>query len=79
MLMPITNLQFQKISIPTKWKVIGNSEGVGSLKSHNFYKESGISTLMEGFKAKTFCGGTYGYFLEQQNGINTSIRKNCIS
>ena len=30
------NVQFQKISISTPWKVIGNYEGVGGLKSQNF-------------------------------------------
>ena len=29
-------MQFQKISIPTPWKVNGNSEGVGGLQSQNF-------------------------------------------
>ena len=32
-------MQFQKISIPTPWKVNGNSEGVGSQKP-KFKKES---------------------------------------
>ena len=34
--LPCQNVQFQKISIPTPWKVNGNSEGVGGLKSQNF-------------------------------------------
>ena len=34
-------MKFQKISIPTSWKVNGNSEGpVVDLKSQNFKKES---------------------------------------
>ena len=33
------NVQFQKISIPTPWKVNGNSEGVGGLKSKNFERK----------------------------------------
>ena len=34
------NVQFQKISIPTPWKVSGNSEVVGGLKGQNLKKES---------------------------------------
>ena len=33
-------VQLQKISIPTPWKVNGNSEGVGGLKSQNFIRKS---------------------------------------
>ena len=33
------NVQFQKISIPTPWKVHGSSEGVGGLKSQNFKRK----------------------------------------
>lgn len=34
------NVGFQKIFIPTQWKVIGNSKGMWALKSQNFIKES---------------------------------------
>ena len=34
------NVQFQKISISTPWKVNGNSKGVGDLKSQSFLKKS---------------------------------------
>ena len=37
-------MQFQKISIPTPWKVNGNSEGVGGLKSQNFKRKVWGST-----------------------------------
>ena len=33
-------MQFQKISIPTPWKVIGNSEGVGGSRKPKFLKDS---------------------------------------
>ena len=56
-------MQFQKISIPTPWKVNGNSEGVGGLKSQNFKRKvwglSGNSRGVGGgggLNQKTFCG-----------------------
>ena len=70
-------MQLQKISIPTPWKVNGNSEGVGGLKSQNFKRPvqglTGISRGVEGggggegggFKPKTFCGRGMDIFLEQ--------------
>ena len=43
------NVQFQKISIPTLWKVNGNSEGGGDLKSQNFKrKERGLTGISRG-------------------------------
>ena len=35
-------VQFQKISIPTLWKVNGNSEGVRGLKSQIFKRKYGV-------------------------------------
>ena len=64
-------MQFQKISIPTPWKVNGNSEGVGGLKSQNFKRNvlgvTGISRGVGGFKPKNLPWEGYGYFLEQHN------------
>ena len=36
---PNLNVQFQKISIPTPWKVNGNSEGVVGLEGQNFVRK----------------------------------------
>ena len=62
-------VQFQKISIPTPWKVNGNSEGVGGLKSQNFKRKvwglSGNSRGVGGFKLKNLPWEGYGYFMEQ--------------
>ena len=62
-------VQFQKISIPTPWKVNGNSEGVGGLKSQNFKREvwgsSGNSRGVGGVKPKNLLWEGYGYFMEQ--------------
>ena len=68
------NVQFQKISIPTPWKVNENSEGVGGLKSQNFKRKvwglSGNSRGVGGggFKPKNLPWEGYGYFMEQHNG-----------
>ena len=62
-------MQFQKISIPTPWKVNVNSEGVGGLKSQNFKRKvwglTGNSRGVGGFKSKKLLREGYGYFLEQ--------------
>ena len=46
-------VQFQKISMPTLWKVNGNSKGVGGLESQNFKRNvwglTGISRGVGGF------------------------------
>ena len=64
-----SNVQFQKISIPTPWKVNGNSKGVGGLKSQNFKRPvwglTGNSRGVGGFKPKNLPWEGYGYFLEQ--------------
>ena len=56
-------VQFQKISIPTPRKVIGNSEGEGCLKSQNGGGGGGAQkkTLQEGggFKPKNLPWGGY--------------------
>ena len=73
----LTIVQFQKISIPVPWKVNGNSEGVGGLKSQNFKRNvwglTGISRGVGGFKPKNLPWEGYGYFLEQH------IRPDCAS
>ena len=65
------NVQFQKISILTPWKVNGNSEGVGGLKSQTFKRKvwglSGNSRGVGGFKPKNLPWEEYGYFMEQHN------------
>ena len=35
MFVELSTVHFQKLSIPTPWKVSGNSKGVGGLKSPN--------------------------------------------
>ena len=64
-------MQLQKISIPTPWKVNGNSKGVGGLKSQNSKRPvwglTGISRGVGGFKPKNLLWEGYGYFLEQHN------------
>ena len=71
-------MQFQKISIPTPWKVNGNSERVGDLKSQNFKRNewglAGIFRGVGGFKPKNLLWEGYGYFLEQHIGESWSIR-----
>lgn len=54
-------MQFQKISIQTLWKVIGNFEGEDSLKHQNFHP----SGLGEFKPINLPWEGEYGYFLEQ--------------
>ena len=53
-------VQFQKISTPTPWKVNGNLEGVGGLKSQNFKKMvwglTGSSRGVGDSNQKTFPG-----------------------
>ena len=45
----LDNVQFQKISIPTAWKVNGNSEGVGALESQNFKRNAlGLTGISRG-------------------------------
>ena len=67
-------VQFHKISIPTPWKVDGNSEGVGGLKSQNFKRKvwglTGNSRGVGGggVKLKSLPWEGYGYFLEQHIG-----------
>ena len=66
-------VQFQKISIPTPWKVNGNSKGVGGggskKKSQNFKRNvwglTGISRVVRRLKPKSLLWEGYGYFLEQ--------------
>ena len=62
-------MQFQKISIPTPWKVSGNSKGVGGLKCQNFKRKvwglTGNFRGVEGFKPKNLLWEGYGCFLEQ--------------
>ena len=64
-------MQFQKISIPTPWKVNGNSEEVGGLKGQNFKRKvwglSGNSRGVGGFKPTNLPWEGYGCFLEQHN------------
>ena len=54
------NVQFQKISIPTPWKVNANSEAVEGLESQNFKRKvlglTGISRGVGDSNQKTFCG-----------------------
>ena len=77
-------MQFQKISIPTPLKVIGNSEGEGGSKTMKLnwkfqgWREGGGGGG-GGVQPKTFCGG-YGYFLEQHNEILQCLgfRINCL-
>ena len=61
-------MQFQKMSIPTPWRVNGNSEGVGGLESQdvkrNVWGLTGISRGVGGFKPKNLPLEEYGYFLE---------------
>ena len=66
--------QFQKISIPTLWKVIGNSEGVGVSKTKIFKGKYGAKLEFlkgggggVGLKPKNLLLGRYGYFLEQHH------------
>ena len=67
------NVHFQKISIPTPWKVIGNSFGEGVLKVK--FLEAKYQAKLEfprgrgDAKQKTFHGGGggYGYFLKLHN------------
>ena len=60
------NVQFQKKSIPTPWKVIGNSLGEGGLKSQIL--ETKYEANLEfpggrwGAKQKPFCGGCMDIF-----------------
>ena len=67
-------VQFQKITITTPRKIIGNSEGVGVSKT-NFLKESMKLNwkFLEGERVKTkkLLWGKYGYFLEPNVIINT--------
>ena len=66
------NVWFQKISIPTPWKVIRNSDGEGVSKA-KMYKEKYKVTLEipggreGGFKRKNLSWGRYQFFLEQHN------------
>ena len=61
------------MSIPTPWKVSGNSEGVEGLERQNFKRNilglTGISRGVGGgggeFKPKDLLLEGYGYFLEQ--------------
>ena len=54
------NVQFQKMSIPTPWKVNGNLKGVGGLESQNFKRNvlglTGISRGWGELNQKSFCG-----------------------
>ena len=65
------NVQFQKISIPTPWKVNGNSKGVEGLKSQIFRRKvwglTGNSRRVGGFKPKSLPWEGYGYFLGRNN------------
>ncbi len=71
------NVQFQKISIPTAWKVIGNSKGVGGRSQKpKFLKESmGLNWNFQGGgrvqTKKTFCG--QGMDIFWNNTINPII------
>ena len=59
-------VRFQKISIPTPWKVIGNSEGDGGLKSMKLnwkFQGRGEGEGGGGGKPGNLQGGD-GYFLE---------------
>ena len=68
------NMQFQKKSTPAPWKVIGNSQGEGVLKTKilkqstkqnwNFLGGGG-----RGCRTKNFPWGEYGYFPELHNLI----------
>ena len=82
-------VHFQKISIPTPWKVNGNSEGVGGLESQNFKRDvwglTGISRGVVGFKPKTFrgrgmdifwnntCYGQFSCSQRNQNSCNVYV------
>ena len=57
-------MQFQKISIPTPWKVNGNSEGVGGLEKQTFKSNAlgltGISRGVRGIQTeKPSTGGVW--------------------
>ena len=68
------NVQFQKISIPTPWKVNGNSEGVGGLKSQNFKRKvwglSGNSIGVGGKPKKPSMGGVWIFYGTTQSNFN---------
>ena len=70
-------MQFQKISIPTPWKVNGNSEGVRGLKGQNFKRKvwdlSGNSSGVGwgGLNQKTFRGRSMDTFW------NSTFRVTC--
>ena len=67
------NVQFQKISIPTPWKVNANSEGVGVSKAKILKGKYGAGGNSRGVgggggvKPKNLPFEWYGYFLEQHN------------
>ena len=75
-------MHFQKISIPTPWKVNGNSEGMGALKSQKFKRNvwglTGISRGVGGFKPKNLLWEGYGYFLEQHNSNSVRLPGICL-
>ena len=71
----LVSVQFQKISIPTPWKVNGNSEGVGGLNSQNFKQKvwglSGNSRGVGGggLNQKPSMGGVWIFYGTTHCGI----------
>ena len=71
------NVQFQKIYMPTPWKVNGNSEGVGVSEAKILKGKYGLYWKFQrggGFKTENLPWEGYGYFLEQHNRTTSHIK-----
>ena len=74
-------MRFQKKSIPTPWKVIGNSLGGGGVLKAKFLEEMYENKLEfpgggrrgGAFNKKYLPWGEYGHFLELHNKISLTL------